>query len=93
MPHITLYTPCTESLPSSIVYVDVNGMSAYAVVDRLRERRIVATVSAAQPGRCTCRALRLPWMTKSLRTSEAADPTFQSLMGHPIAAQAPGPAM
>jgi isopenicillin-N epimerase len=63
MSHITLYTPRAESLSSGIVCFDVNGMSPYAAVDQLRERRIVATV--------TPYAARYVRLTPSIRNTPA----------------------
>lgn len=45
MPHITLHTPRTEKLSAGIVCFDVIGMNPYAAVRRLRERRVIATVT------------------------------------------------
>jgi selenocysteine lyase/cysteine desulfurase len=45
MDHVTLVTPVDAELSSGIVCFDVEGMSAHGVVDRLRERRIIATVT------------------------------------------------
>lgn len=43
--HVTLVTPLTEELSAGIVCFDVRGMSPRAVVNRLREQNIVATVT------------------------------------------------
>jgi selenocysteine lyase/cysteine desulfurase len=48
MRHITLHTPHTprlEKLSAGIVSFDVAGFSPGAVVHRLRERRIIASVA------------------------------------------------
>jgi isopenicillin-N epimerase len=45
MPHITLHTPRSEKLSAGIVSFDVAGLSPGAVVHRLRERRIIASVA------------------------------------------------
>lgn len=45
MPHITLHTPGDERLSAGIVCFDVEGMSPYTAVERLRERRVIATVT------------------------------------------------
>jgi isopenicillin-N epimerase len=45
MDHITLHTPVEAALSSGIVCFEVEGMSASRVVDRLAEKRIVATVT------------------------------------------------
>jgi selenocysteine lyase/cysteine desulfurase len=49
MRHVTLYTPRTEDLSAGLVCFDVDGLSPDAVVQRLRERRIVATVTPYSP--------------------------------------------
>jgi selenocysteine lyase/cysteine desulfurase len=45
MRHIELYTPLSESLSAGLVCFDVVGMRPTAVVRRLRQRGIIATVS------------------------------------------------
>lgn len=45
MPHIALRTPRADSLSSGIVCFEVRRMNPYGAVRRLRERRIVATVT------------------------------------------------
>jgi isopenicillin-N epimerase len=45
LPHVTLYTPLTDELSAGIVCFAVAGLAPEEVVDRLRERRIVASVS------------------------------------------------
>jgi isopenicillin-N epimerase len=45
MPHVRLITPVDERLSSGIVCFDVEGILPRAVVRRLRDRRIVATVT------------------------------------------------
>jgi len=45
MPHITLHTPLSKELSAGIVSFDVEGHSPGAVVSRLRERRIIASVA------------------------------------------------
>jgi isopenicillin-N epimerase len=42
---ITLYTPPAESLSAGLICFDVAGLRPNAVVGRLRERRIIATVT------------------------------------------------
>jgi isopenicillin-N epimerase len=49
MPHVTLYTPRTEKLSAGLVCFDVAGLGPETVVRRLRERRIVATVTPYSP--------------------------------------------
>ena len=43
--HVTLHTPLEPELSSGIVCFEVEGMSATGVVDRLAEKRIIATVT------------------------------------------------
>jgi isopenicillin-N epimerase len=43
--HVRLITPADERLSAGIVCFDVEGMRPHAVVQRLRDRRIVATVT------------------------------------------------
>jgi isopenicillin-N epimerase len=45
MPQVTLHTPRSEKLSAGIVSFDVEGLSPGAVVHRLRERRIIASVA------------------------------------------------
>ena len=45
MPHVTLHTPRANQLSAGIVSFDVEGLSAAAAVNRLRERRIIASVA------------------------------------------------
>jgi isopenicillin-N epimerase len=45
MPHVTLHTPRLDKLSAGIVSFDVEGLSPAAVVKRLRERRIIASVA------------------------------------------------
>jgi selenocysteine lyase/cysteine desulfurase len=45
MSHVTLHTPRSNQLSAGIVSFDVEGLSAAAVVNRLRERRIIASVA------------------------------------------------
>jgi isopenicillin-N epimerase len=49
MPHITLYTPVEESLSAGLVCFDVAGMPPRSVVERLRDKRIVATTTPYTP--------------------------------------------
>jgi isopenicillin-N epimerase len=62
MPHVTLYTPVSESLSSGIVCFDVRGMSPAQVVTRLRERRIIASRTPYSPSyaRITAGLLNTP---------------------------------
>jgi selenocysteine lyase/cysteine desulfurase len=45
MPHVTLHTPMGDDLSAGIVCFDVAGMDPHEVVERLRERRIVGSVT------------------------------------------------
>lgn len=45
MKHVTLRTPMSSNLSSGIVCFDVRRMNPFAVVNRLRRRRVVATVT------------------------------------------------
>ena len=45
MPHVTLYTPMSEELSAGLICFDVQGLTPPAVVQRLRARRIIATVT------------------------------------------------
>ena len=45
MRHVRLHTPLSDALSSGIVTFDVRGMAPHAVVERLREKRIVATTT------------------------------------------------
>jgi selenocysteine lyase/cysteine desulfurase len=45
IPRITVHTPQSEKLSAGIVSFDVEGISPGAVVHRLRERRIIASVA------------------------------------------------
>jgi isopenicillin-N epimerase len=45
IPKITLHTPRSEKLSAGIVSFDIEGLSPGAVVHRLRERRIIASVA------------------------------------------------
>ena len=49
MPHVTLYTPMAESLSAGLVCFDVRGLAPRAVVQRLRERQIIATTTPYSP--------------------------------------------
>jgi selenocysteine lyase/cysteine desulfurase len=45
MPNIKLYTPMTDELSAGIVCFDVNGVRADSVVEQLRKKKIVASVT------------------------------------------------
>ncbi len=45
MDHVTLHTPMAEELSAGMVCFDVRGLEPRAVVQRLRERRIIATTT------------------------------------------------
>jgi isopenicillin-N epimerase len=49
MEHVTLKTPLADSLSAGIVCFMVDGRSASAVVNALRKRRIIATVTPYSP--------------------------------------------
>jgi len=49
MAHVTLHTPRDQSLSAGLVCFEVAGLSPEAVVERLRERRIVATTTPYSP--------------------------------------------
>ena len=49
MSHVRLYTPLAERLSAGIVCFDVRGLAPPEVVARLRERRIIATVTPYVP--------------------------------------------
>jgi isopenicillin-N epimerase len=49
MPHVTLYTPIDEDLSAGLACFDVRGMAPRTVVQRLRDRRIVATTTPYTP--------------------------------------------
>jgi isopenicillin-N epimerase len=49
IPHVTLYTPRSDALSAGLACFDVAGLSPDTVVRRLRERRIVATVTPYSP--------------------------------------------
>lgn len=45
MPHVTLYTPMSESLSAGLVCFDVRGRRPREVVEALRQRRIIASTT------------------------------------------------
>jgi isopenicillin-N epimerase len=45
MQNVKLYTPMTDELSAGIVCFDVNGVKAESVVDQLRKKKIVASVT------------------------------------------------
>ncbi len=45
MPHVTLYTPMSNSLSAGLVCFDVQGRRPRQVVDALRQRRIIASTT------------------------------------------------
>ena len=45
MLHITLHTPRAEKLSAGIVCFSIGEMNPYAAVRRLRERRVIASVT------------------------------------------------
>jgi isopenicillin-N epimerase len=58
MPHVTLYTPLSETLSAGLICFDVAGLVPRAVVQRLRNRGIIATVTPyATPYACVAPGL------------------------------------
>ncbi|MBA3885818.1 MAG: hypothetical protein H0X67_08805 [Acidobacteria bacterium] len=55
MDHVNLVTPMSEALSSGLVCFVVNGQSPWDVVERLRNRNIIASVTpyAVRPARCS----------------------------------------
>jgi isopenicillin-N epimerase len=49
MPHVTLHTPRDPSIAAGLVCFEVAGLRPDTVVERLRERRIVATTTPYSP--------------------------------------------
>jgi isopenicillin-N epimerase len=49
LPHVKLYTPIAERLSAGIICFDVRGMTPPEVVERLRAKRIIATVTPYVP--------------------------------------------
>lgn len=49
MPHVTLYTPMSNSLSAGLVCFDVQGRRPRQVVDALRQRRIIASTTPYAP--------------------------------------------
>lgn len=45
MPHVILHTPMDDKLSAGIISFEVDGMSTQEVVDRLRKKKIIATVA------------------------------------------------
>ena len=45
MPNVKLYTPMADELSAGIVCIDVNGLRADQIVDQLRKKKIVASVT------------------------------------------------
>ena len=45
MPNVTLYTPTEDELSAGIVCFDLHGIHAQQVVDALRKKKIVASVT------------------------------------------------
>jgi selenocysteine lyase/cysteine desulfurase len=45
MPHITLHTPASQDLSAGIVCFEVAGMAPRTVVEKLRQRAIVGSVT------------------------------------------------
>lgn len=49
MRHVTLHTPRSPQVSSGIVCFEVDGMSPDAVVERLRQAKIIASVTPYRP--------------------------------------------
>jgi isopenicillin-N epimerase len=49
MAHVRLRTPLDPALSAGIISFDVDGLSAQGVVDRLQQRRIIASVTPYDP--------------------------------------------
>ena len=45
MPHITLHTPVSQDLSSGIVCFSVTGMQPGQVIERLRDKKIIGSVT------------------------------------------------
>jgi len=62
MPHITLHTPMSQDLSAGIICFEVSGMTPGQVVERLRHRRIIGSVTpyATQYARLAPSLLTLP---------------------------------
>jgi selenocysteine lyase/cysteine desulfurase len=45
MPHVTLHTPMSQDLSAGIVCFEVSGMTPGQVIERLREKRIIGSVT------------------------------------------------
>ena len=45
MPHVTLHTPMSQDLSSGIVCFDVEGMTPRQVIERLRQKKIIGSVT------------------------------------------------
>ncbi len=45
LPHVKLHTPVADDLSAGIVCFEMDGLSPYDVVERLRERKIIASVT------------------------------------------------
>ncbi len=62
MPHITLHTPMSQDLSAGIICFEVSGMTPGQVVERLRHRRIIGSVTpyATQYARLAPSLLTVP---------------------------------
>ena len=45
MPHVTLHTPMSQDLSSGIVCFEVAGMTPRHVIERLRQKKIIGSVT------------------------------------------------
>lgn len=73
MEHVRLRTPMDPEVSSGIVSFDVEGMGARAVVDRLREERIIASVTPYSPPHARLAPGLLNSRAEIDRTVEAID--------------------
>ena len=73
MPHITLHTPMSQDLSAGIVCFDVAGMTPRQVVERLKQKKIIGSV--------TPYATQYARLAPSLRTSsEDIEQTLQEVL-------------
>jgi len=45
MPHVTLHTPMSQDLSAGIVCFEVAGMTPRQVIERLRQKKIIGSVT------------------------------------------------
>jgi len=73
MPHVTLHTPMSQDLSSGIVCFDVEGMTPRQVIERLRHKKIIGSVTPY----ATQHARLAPSL---LTSSEAIDQTLDEIL-------------